>query len=461
MPIVAAILGLAAIVWGAVYARRGSVITGCALLLVVAYVFGHEFWNGNIGPLPLTLDRLVLLGLLAAGAVQWRIGALRLRSLTSADWALMALLGVLLASAAISGQPDFSDGITSKWGRLLASFLLPATLYFIVRQLVLSRRDWFWLLGSLVTLGAYLTATGIFEVAGVWALVYPRHITDPGLGIHFGRARGPELNSVSLGMQLTAAILCGWMMLRQAPARWQQLLLLVVLPLMALTVFFAYTRSTWLGLAASAILVAALEIPRRWRLPALSAGAVAGLIVVIASWSQLLGLSREGTAAESEHSVNQRKSFAYVSSQMFRDYPIFGVGFGRFHDQKLPYLSDRSQSFELESIRPLHHHNTLLSLLTETGLVGFAAFTAVLCVWARCGYRMTRSRTAATWRRAQGVLMLALLTNYLCSAVFHDLTLIPSQHLLLFAVAGVTVNLRQMEVAVVNEGVRSTTAHSA
>ena len=58
--------------------------------------------------------------------------------------------------------------------------------------------------------------------------------------------------------------------------------------------------------------------------------------------------------------------------------PVFGVGFGRFYDRKLPYLSDRSQNFELESIRPLHHHNTLLSVLTETGLVGLAAFVAML-----------------------------------------------------------------------------------
>ena len=39
--------------------------------------------------------------------------------------------------------------------------------------------------------------------------------------------------------------------------------------------------------------------------------------------------------------------------------------------------------------------------------------------------------------------MLALVANYLCSAVFHDLTLLPSQELLLFVFAAVTVNLEQ------------------
>jgi N-acetylglucosaminyldiphosphoundecaprenol N-acetyl-beta-D-mannosaminyltransferase len=129
---------------------------------------------------------------------------------------------------------------------------------------------------------------------------------------------------------------------------------------------------------------------------------------------------------------------------MFRDNPILGVGFGRFYDRKLPYLSDRSQHFELESLRPLHHHNTLLSVLTETGIVGLAAFIGVFVAWIRCGWRLATG-DASSWTRAQGILLLALLANYFSSAVFHDLTLLPSQELLLFVFAAVTVNLVQCE----------------
>src|SRR4029079_963414 len=149
---------------------------------------------------------------------------------------------------------------------------------------------------------------------------------------------------------------------------------------------------------------------------------VVGLLGMVASWGQLLGIKREGTVEDSEHSVNQRQSFAYVSWQMFCDHPVFGVGFGRFYDRKLPYLSDRSQNFELESLRPLHHHNTLLSVLTETGLVGLAVFVGVFIAGSRSGSQLA-ARAAAPWMRAQGILLLGLITNYLCSAVFHDLTL--------------------------------------
>jgi exopolysaccharide biosynthesis WecB/TagA/CpsF family protein len=446
MPIVMLVLGVAAAVWWVVWARRGSLIVGCTIVVAVGYVLGHPFWHADIGPLPLTLDRLCLVALLAAFAVQWFGGRQSIARPIGSDWLLLALLLLLAASAALGGQPEISDGVTSKWGRLLSSFFLPALLYLVGRNARIERRDWSWALVGIVTLGIYLAVTACLETGGHWSLVFPRYIADPGTGIHFGRARGPELNAVGLGVYLTACLLCCWTLLRQAERRWQQLVLVVALPLMATGVVFTYTRSTWMGLAASALVVAAVEIPRRWRLPALSAAMLGGLLIAAATWDHVLRLEREGTAGESHHSVNQRTSFAYVSWQMFQDHPLFGVGFGRFYDRKLPYLSDRSQDFELESLRGLHHHNTLLSILTETGLVGFALFVAVFAVWATSAWQVARCADCPRWARNQGVLMLALLASYLCSALFHDLTLLPAQHALVFLFAGMTVNLRQQLV---------------
>ena len=416
--------------------------------MVVGYALGHEFWHARIGPLPITLDRLLLVGLLGAFALQWRSGAFSFRRMTGSDWLLVALLAVLVGSAALSGQPDFTDGLTSKWGRLVTSFVIPGMLYAVVRQIPITHREWSRTLTALVVLGIYLACTAVLEMAGYWSLVFPHYISNPNLGIHFGRARGPDLNSVSLGLYLTACCLCGWMLLPQARQRWQQLVLLAAMPLMAFGVLLTYTRSTWIGLAASGLVVAAFQIPRRWRMPAVVCGTLVGVLLACFSWSHLMDIQREGTAGDAEHSVDQRASFAYVSWQMFRDHPILGVGFGRFYDQKLPYLSDRRQTVELESIRGLHHHNTLLSVLTETGLVGLAAFVAVFVAWGRCAWKLAISVAAPTWIRAHGVLMLALIANYLCSAVFHDLTLLPSQELLLLMFAGLTVNLYQTSVAV-------------
>jgi N-acetylglucosaminyldiphosphoundecaprenol N-acetyl-beta-D-mannosaminyltransferase len=453
MPVVAAVFALAAVTWGVICARRGSLLVGCGLLLAVGYALGHEFWNARLGPIPITLDRVLLIGLVSVFAYQWRYGGLRIRPWTGTDWMLAAVLVVFTVSAILSGQPEITDGVTSKWGRLVTSFWIPALLYGIIRQLDITRRDWSRLLAALAVLGCYLACTGACEVAGQWSLVFPRYIANPDLGIHFGRARGPELNAVSLGLYITACLLCGWMLLNFSGRRFYQLALVLALPLMAGGVLLTYTRSTWIGLAASGLVVAAFYIPRQWRLSAIVGAGVLGLFVMAASWGQLLGIKREGTVEDSEHSVSQRQSFAYVSWQMFCDHPVFGVGFGRFYDRKLPYLSDRSQNFELESLRPLHHHNTLLSVLTETGLIGLAVFIGVFVAWIRSGWRLATSVGSPSWTRAQGVLLLALIANYLCSAVFHDLTLLPSQELLLFVFVAVTVNLGQRAALVASPAI--------
>jgi len=443
MPIVAAVIALAAVIWGAVYARRGSLLLGCGLLLVVSYTLGHEFWNARIGPLPLTLDRLLLLGLAVAFAIRWRFGQLAMRPLTASDWALAGTLMLFAVSAMLSGTPGISDGVTSKWGRLVTSFVIPAMLFIAIRYAPLTKRELTWVLGGFTVFGVYLAATAFCEVTQVWSFVFPRYIANQNLGIHFGRARGPELNSVSLGLHLTACFWCAWTLLPLVNRRWMQLAVCAAMPLMAAGVFFTYTRSTWIGLAASGFVVAAIQIPKRWRLPSVTMAGLFGLLMLATSWSNLIGLEREGSAADAEHSVDQRKSFAYVSWQMFQDNPVFGVGFGRFYDRKLPYLSDRSQSFELDSIRPLHHHNTLLSVLTETGMIGLATFVTLFVVWATNAWRLARNADLPRHARTFGVLMLALLVNYLCSALFHDLTLLPSQQMLLFAFAAMAVNLRQ------------------
>ena len=444
MPIVATIAALAAIVWTAIYARRGSLVVGCGLFLAVGYAVGFDFWNARLGPLPVTLDRLVLVGLVVAFAVQWRARRFKLYPPTASDWLLGGLLLVLTVSAVLSGTPQIANAETSKWGRLVTSFLIPAVLYWIARQTPITDRAWRGLLAVMVALGIYLAVTAVAETAGLWSLVFPRYIADPTLGIHFGRARGPTLNAASMGLYITACLWCAWTLLGQARRGWQ-LVLLAALPAMALGVLLTYTRSTWLGLAASGLVVFGLWLPRRLRLPAVATAVMVGALLMAVDWHQLVRLQREDTAAESQHSVSQRMSFAYVSWQMFKDHPVFGVGFGRFYDQKLPYLSDRSQDFELESLRPLNHHNTLLGLLTETGLVGLGLFVALLAVWTRYAWSLATDRNLPRWVRGHGVLMLALLANYLASAMFHDLTLVPQQEWLLVLFAGLTVALVQQQ----------------
>src|SRR6187399_2759443 len=104
MPVVAVVFGLAAVIWGAICARRGSLLVGCGLLLSVGYALGHAFWNTKLGPIPITLDRVLLIGLIATFGYQWRYGGLTIRPWTGSDWMLAAMLTVFITSALLSGQ---------------------------------------------------------------------------------------------------------------------------------------------------------------------------------------------------------------------------------------------------------------------------------------------------------------------------------------------------------------------
>ncbi len=434
------ILAAAAIVWALVYAKHGSLLVGGTAFVVLGYLLNHHYWHIGFGPVSLTLGRILLVGLVGLLVWRWRQGLVERRPLTGSDWLSALFLGYLtLRFAFTSPAPEALAGVPPLW-RLTASFWMPAALYLIVRSAEFSERSWKMLLALLSGLGVYLALTGIAEVTEQWWAVYPRFIADPTLGLHFGRARGPALMSASLGVFLTVCFWATWFLWPRVARGWK-LALLAAMGLMAITVYLTYTRSTWLGLAGGLAVIPFLHFPRSWR-PILVTGLlVVGAVGTLAFGDKLLNMNRSDSASAS-HSAYQRASFLYVSMQMFSDRPLLGCGFGRFYDCKLPYLSDRRQQIELESIRELDHHNTFLGILTETGLVGFVLFVSMLAAWGRAAWQLARDTRAESWVRAHGLFTLAALIAYVANALLHDLTLSPSEQWLVCLLTGVTVGLQ-------------------
>ncbi len=128
----------------------------------------------------------------------------------------------------------------------------------------------------------------------------------------------------------------------------------------------------------------------------------AALLLAVTKMDSLVNFDRELPAAYAGKSVELRGEMAYVSWKMFLDHPLLGVGFDQFFKAKLPYLADRSTSLHLEATRDQVHHNTFLSLLTESGLVGLGLMLAVLALWGRTAWRLARDQGLPDWARAQG-----------------------------------------------------------
>ena len=441
MAAVLIILSLAAAVWALVYAWRGSLLVGSVASLLLGYVFTHHFWRLGIGSVSLTVDRLLIAVLMLVAVWRWRQGLVPRRPLTGSDWLVALFVGLVTCSYLVTPFPRMIEPSFSATWRIVACFWMPAAAYLVLRCANFSERDWKIMLASLSCFGVYLAVTGIAEVYGQWWAVFPRYISDPTLGAHFGRARGPALNSVSLGMFLAVCFWAAWLLWSRVGRFWQ-IVLPVAMGLMCVGLYFTYTRSGWLALAATLAAIPLLHLPRSWR-PALWTGTlVAGFLGAVFVGGKLIHMNRHDVNGAASHSVYQRESFLLVSMRMFADHPLTGCGFGRFYDRKLPYLSDRSQQLELESIRALDHHNAFLSLLTETGLVGMSLFIGLLVAWSRTAWRLARDDGRESWERTQGLFALAVLAIYATNAMFHDLTLLPSEQWLLFLAAGAAVSLQ-------------------
>ena len=184
--VVLGLLGLASFAYLAWHVDPAWTLTGSVALSVFGGYWGEL---GPLGYLPVTPDRLMLLA--GAGALLLRAPGARDREslrLEPVHWLLLGAIAFAVVSALVSGTLLSK----SEFFRLFDRFGVAPFLMFTLAPLAFpteGHRKIF--LGVLVALGGYLGLTALFETVGPQALVFPHYITNPELGFHVGRARGP------------------------------------------------------------------------------------------------------------------------------------------------------------------------------------------------------------------------------------------------------------------------------
>lgn len=440
MEFIVALFALAALAWTAVVFLRGGLLGGALVVLLAGSCFGHPFFRINTSPIPLTADRL-LLALLALQYLVYRHwGWIEPKPLARADYLLAGLLVVLLAS---TFTHDFQYERYQPVSQLLFYYLMPAVLYWVVRQTDFTARGAWCMFGSLAAFGAYLCLTAVAETHGAWSLVFPRYIGSLEFTEFYGRGRGPLLNPVAnglvQGLGLCAAVL--WWPRLNRPG--QMLLALATLAIFGWGLYSTMTRSVWMGAAAGLVVIAALAMPRGWRGAVVGAALLVATFSTVVGWEQLLSFKRDKnvSAEEVAESVRLRPILATVAWHMFLDRPVVGCGFGQYVPESRPYLADRTTELPLEKGLPYKQHNTFLALLTETGIVGLALFVGLLASWSHVAWRLWRSEEADLWVRLVGLLFLAFMGVYLPNAMFHDVSIIPMVNMFLFFLGGAVMSL--------------------
>jgi O-antigen ligase len=447
MEALAVIAGIVGVVWGAIVFLRGGLVSGCLAVLVAGACFGVPFYKLELGPLPLTADRILLV-LLVTQYVLWRCwGYADPKPLGKPEILLLALLAVLVLS---TFTHDWKATIAEKpyqpLSLLIVSYLMPAAVYWIARQSKITERDALIVFGAFALFGVYLAVTSLAEYFEASWLVFPKYIvasTDGKTAEFVGRGRGPLLNPIGNGILLAIGLgstLFWWPRLRRPG----QLVLLATAVLLLAAIYCSLTRSVWIGGVLTLALVVGLALPWTWRGPLLIAGLLLAVVVVATQWENIMGFKRDKgmSAAETADSARLRPILTRIAWNMFLDRPLFGCGYGQYLAENRNYTADRTTDLPLERGRDFTLHNVALSLLTETGLVGFGLFAALLFLWGRDAWRLWRDATLPLWTRQMGLLFLVALGVYLINGMFHEVSIIAMMNMTLFFLAGVTAALR-------------------
>ena len=228
-------------------------------------------------------------------------------------------------------------------------------------------------MGALTLLGAYLGLITLFEAVGAKGLVVPHYITNPALGIHAGRGRGPFLEAGANGLAMFACLVAAAIGLSWWRDRRVRAGAIAVIILCTAGMLYTLTRQVWAG-GAAGILVAMLA-DRRLRVW-IPFAAAAGAIVVALSLAFIPGLSSNvGQRTTDQSPVWDRLNSDAAALRMVEARPALGFGWGTFGQASVPYYR-LSNSYPLTSVTDAH--NVPLSNAAELGLLGLALWIAIL-----------------------------------------------------------------------------------
>ena len=414
-------------------------VIGATLLLVAAGVLGAEFFAIEVSPVSITIDRMMLGGLVLFFVAQVYLGYEQIRPFNRTDVLIISLM-LLMTFSTFSHDWRYYENLPIS--RFLFYNLLPVSLYFIVRNAKLQIGELQMISLVLIAFGLYLALTGIAEVKEVTWAIFPKYIADPEYVEFLGRARGPFLNPVTNGIFMVISFACMLAWWPNSTDRGKAMIF-VLSPIFLVGIYATMTRSVWLTLILAVGVVSVVIVPRRLRGGLVICGLLAGLIVGVLVSDELSSFKRDRFVSEAEmqQSATLRPLFAVIAVRMLKDRPIMGHGFGQYTAAKMAYLQDPTGNYQLAMAKPYMQHNLFLSYLTELGIVGTMLLTLLLFNLLAMAIAIWNNRRRYLIARQFGLLMMVLLIAHITNGMFHDVSIAPVANMLLYFFAGLITNL--------------------
>jgi O-antigen ligase len=355
---------LAIIVLGALalaYLLSRVEITVLAILAILLEVFSGN-WTLMSIPVPLdrvafgiTLCSLVLKGARNVSARRLVVRPVHIALLCATTWAVCSAI----IAGTVSGSLGFY-ALVDRFGIVpFIWFLLAPVLFGTARQRRL-------LIGALAGLGLYLGLTGTLEGLHLYKFVFPHYVADPNVGIQWGRARGPILESTGDGFCTFVGGTAAAVGLKLWKATWVRCLFLAAMALDLATLLFTLTRGVWIGALAG--IVIAMLLSRRTRrvlVPGLAVGALVLGISLAASPSLRTAVVGR---AESQSPVWDRANTDLAALRIVTEKPLTGVGWENFVNVAPNYMVQQA-GYPISG-EGIEVHNVFLSHIAELGIPG-------------------------------------------------------------------------------------------
>jgi len=426
------------------YAVFGDLVAAVLLWFFTLICLHEEFWRKSV-PLffNITIPRLFIVVLVVLLVMMLMLGRIRLHLAGAVGLSIFCLALYFSVSAAISGFETHSP--VKVHYRLIGGYLFPFTAFLLVLNGVRTEAQIRRIAVFFLFVSVYLAFTGWMERFEIWSLVFPKFIADPSVGIHFGRVRGPFVQSAAMGLSLTFCYFSNLVLARQTSAitRW---LIYALNVLMLPVIFWTQTRSVWLGFLLSCLVWFAYSKKRTIRAVWVAVLIAAASFVAVANFEGFLSEDRLKGGVTDVEPILVRLGLAQITWNMFEVRPFLGVGFGHFRDHAPNFAGDPSSPYYAFATTAMEHNN-LLSILAETGLVGLVLYLLVLFLLVRMSFSLYRKlpRTAPGFiNRDLIVLFWILAIAYLVDGFFRETSDNPFANSLFFGLSGVIVALDLM-----------------
>ncbi len=289
---------------------------------------------------------------------------------------------VLLAVFCIYGyliRKDFSGAGITGFGTTL--LLTPLCIYLIASMAIRERKHILWFMIVIVATGTSFALMGIYEqiVGKMWLAGIMGGDKDLYGGM---RSTGPTGHYYVYGNMLSLSILLCLHLFRWH-TRWLSRLALVAAAIVNIVgLYYGFSRAPYIAFALGMLLMLLLSAYTK-RVYAVGLAILAAAVLIAAP----LSLANRNVRDRMQTGYGARLATSQTSLNMFRQYPLFGVGRDNYLDFVQTYVSSHEHSARKTPSGAVVYwgrpHSEYFLMLTELGAVGLFLYLMVYLLFLR------------------------------------------------------------------------------